>query len=992
MGGDNPMVRRFGVTAVAAVLVVLSGCADRERATVADSRLMFSGDSNFQRVAVNSTRELKVSLQNVGRSRLNILDIWVEDQDGAFRASFDHEGPHDLIPGGSCEVKLRFKPRRIGQFPAAFVVRSDSTSQPLLRIDLAGEGVDAKAVLGARRLDFGRIELGSSKERTLSLENPSDLVVSVTPTVVGADRDEFKLEPIELQPFETRELPIAFSPTRVGVKRAALAVRPCEGCVDEIVTLMGEGLDRAIVAEPPELDFGQVPMDREATLPVTLRNISTEPQEVVGLQLAEGTDPSFTHTAGETPVVLAGGESRDFAFRYSPGHMGNAQGEAIFGIGSTRNPELRVGMFGFGGAPELCVSPSVHVFKPKPVGAKVSVGVTVKNCGTSNAAPLTVTEIVVGPSQLNPVGGEDQFSVTEVTLPRTLNAGEELTFRVYYEPTVAGEHATTVGIRTNGFQGSVAKVDVSGSAFDHAPCRLAITPAAVDFGTVLPNHDAVLGVKVNNIGTDVCPVKNIEIADDGGGVFRMPGGDIPGVIVEAGYFFSFMVQFNAPQNGGTFSGTLKIEVSDPANPVIYVPLVAHSQESCVVAVPPYMDFGIVRPDCPAAPQKTQLVNQCATPVAISSISIGAGTTDGEFQIDGRPATPMTLQPGETTEVEVEYLGQVFGLNLSPLYVGVSGLSRPLLVPLIGESSSKGDRTDRFVQQDGTKVDVLFVVDNTGSMIEEHPKLVAAIPSFISAAQQKNVDLRVAVTTTGLDPAPNACPGGAQGGEAGRFFPVDGTRPRILTLGTPNLTQVLQQNVQVGQCAVVEQGFEALKRALSPPLVDSADDPRTPQVNDGNAGFLREEAALAVIFVGDEDDHSPDDVDDYIAWLRSLKGLNQPQRSVIYAIAPTAQTCGTAGGTGTRYADAAARTGGEVLNICAADYGPLLGQVASQAFSPTDTFALSGRPEPGSLRVLMNGVEQTSGWTYDGAKNQIVFSTQPPAGATIEAQYRRDCED
>src|SRR5690606_22983653 len=154
------------------------------------------------------------------------------------------------------------------------------------------------------------------------------------------------------------------------------------------------------------------------------------------------------------------------------------------------------------------------------------------------------------------------------------------------------------------------------------------------------------------------------------------------------------------------------------------------------------------------------------------------------------------------------------------------------------------------------------------------RLVGAIPAFIAAARARNVDLRVAVTTTGIEPASPACPGGAMGGEAGRVFPVDNARPRIVSLSTPNVEAILQENVQVGQCAFVEQGFEALRRALSSPLVNNADDPRTPTPNDGNAGFLRDEAALAVIFVGDEDDHSPDDVATYVDWLRALKGRGQ----------------------------------------------------------------------------------------------------------------------
>ena len=977
----------FAAAAVVAVLAV--GCADRERPAVADARLMFVGDTDFQRVPVYASRTLKASLQNVGRSDLNILDIWVEDEDGAYLASFAHEGPHSVMPGGSCDVAIKFRPRRGGDLPAFFVVRSDSKEEPVFRVPLKGVGVDAGARVVEQRLDFGRIEIGSEKVRTLSLENTSDLRLTFRPQAIGAHAGEFHADALVLEPGTTGQLPVAFRPPSAGRKDAALAVSLCEGCVDQMVILLAEGLDKALVAEPSELDFGQVPMDANQSLVTTIRNLSTEPQELRALALSDTTDPGFTHEDGAAGVTLQGGETRAFTFRYSPSHMGGAEGAAVFTTNSARNPELRVPMFGFGGAAEVCVFPGEHRFTPKPVGSRQSVQITVKNCGSSNSAPLTITEIVAGPSTSG-VGGEDQFSVSDVTLPRELRAGEELTFRVWFEPTREGEHATGVGIRTSGFRGSLARVEVSGRATAHAPCDLRVTPERLDFGTVRPGEEGILAIKIHNVGGDVCPVKNIELNDSAGGRFTLPGGRINGVIVHAGYYFSFMVGYRAPATGGTFTGSVRITQQNPAQPTILVPLMAHTDESCLVATPTYVDFGVSRPDCPSPRMTTTLMNQCSAPAQLNGVTIGTGTTEGQFRIASQPGSyPRTVAPGGTVTLEFEHTPTETGMNVSPLYVAVDGLAQPLLVSLIGELTASGERTDSFVQQDGNKVDVLFVVDNTASMVEEHPKLVSAIPAFVSAAQGAGVDLHVAVTTTGIDAA-GACPGGAMGGEAGRFFPADNSAPRILTLSTANLVAQLQANVQVGQCANVEQGFEALRRALSAPLVNSVDDPRTALPNDGNAGFLRAEAALAVVFVGDEDDHSPDSVDSYVDWLRTLKGRGQPQRSTIYAIAPTASRWASAGGTGTRYADAARQTGGDVLSICAPDYSPLLSQVANKAFSPQDAFPLSGTPEPGSVTVTVNGAPLSSGWSYDGASNQIRFSPRPAAGATIDVSYRGAC--
>ncbi|HEX8819675.1 MAG TPA: hypothetical protein VF794_07135, partial [Archangium sp.] len=623
-------------------------------------------------------------------------------------------------------------------------------------------------------------------------------------------------------------------------------------------------------------------------------------------------------------------------------------------------------------------------------GSKTAVTVNVKNCGASNGGPLTLYGLEFHSADGHP-DTDVQFNVAPLTLPHRLLPGEEVSFKVFYEPSRAGATAGRLVMTTDVYSGTTTELDFTGLAEQHAPCQLVVTPTTVDFGTVVPGKGAVLGVKVSNLGTDLCPVKNIRLRDNGGGVFGMPGNELDGIIIYPGDWFSFMVSFQAPASGGSFTGMAQVEQADPANPVLLVPLVANSQAACLVASPRFVDWGVARPDCPPAPREVNYLNACRVPVTLSNMRIGAGTTDGEFTLQGAPTMPMTLAPGEAVTVEVGYLAKVFGLNLSPLFVDSSDLPEPLLVPLIGESSRRVDKTDTFVQQDGSKVDVLFVVDNTASMVEEQPRIVSAMPAFADAALAKGVDMHVAVTTTGIEPISNACSGGARGGEAGRFFPVDNSRPRILSQRTPDLASVLQQNVSVGQCAVVEQGFEAVRRALSEPLVSSSDDPRSPERNDGNRGFLRDEAALVVVFMGDEDDHSPDSVDTYVRFLQTRKGEYQPQRMTIYAIAPTtAAGCPTSGGAGTRYAEAAARTGGEVLSVCASDYAPLLRSVANKAFSAQDRFPLSEQPDAGSISVLVDGVPMASGWTYDGATNSVVFAKAPAPGAKVKISYRRAC--
>src|SRR5207302_1623210 len=116
---------------------------------------------------------------------------------------------------------------------------------------------------------------------TLELEavNPSPLTVQVVPGAIGVDRDELDVPAaFALAPGERRSLAIRFHPTRVGKKDFALAFWPCTGCPRKAVPARGEALEQAVVAEPPSLDFGQLPVDRDTAEELALHNLSTVPQ------------------------------------------------------------------------------------------------------------------------------------------------------------------------------------------------------------------------------------------------------------------------------------------------------------------------------------------------------------------------------------------------------------------------------------------------------------------------------------------------------------------------------------------------------------------------------------------------------------------------------------------------------------------------------------------------------------------------------------------
>ena len=137
---------------------------------------------------------------------------------------------------------------------------------------------------------------------------------------------------------------------------------------------------------------------------------------------------------------------------------------------------------------------------------------------------------------------------------------------------------------------------------------------------------------------------------------------------------------------------------------------------------------------------------------------------------------MTLQAGQRSGVHGTYAPTDEGQDLAALRFDLGGGSI-YTASLVGQAADKADKTDTLHPGAGAKVDVLFVIDNSGSMMEEQQSLGANFAAFIARRIAAGVDYHIGVTTTGLEPSSGGwsqCPGGAEGGENGRLFPVDGS--------------------------------------------------------------------------------------------------------------------------------------------------------------------------------------------------------------------------
>ncbi|RJS26043.1 hypothetical protein DRW03_06170 [Corallococcus sp. H22C18031201] len=984
---------------VAALALGAVACHDNARIRSVQATAVLDTDAiDFGDVPVGEWREKQVRIRNVGY----VPFFAIEALGLAGNASYQVElvnGSGRVMPGESHVVKVRFHPLSEGPLEEVLHVSTDANVGTTQQVAVHGQGTPTNIGVEPADLDFQTLEVESDRTLDVTITNPVDLPLTLV--VRGDVPDPYSPDTVTIPPHATVKVNTTYAPHALGTMGARLEVTSCETCTPSKVGLTGNSVPSAFVFDPAPVPFDQIPVHERTESFTQARNVTWRPVTISSLATS---DRAFVALSKPDGVTVQPDEAVQMRMEFAARYSGPNVGDLTVHYESDKPRESKVVLDARGGRPTLAVAPVVMDFGELPVGGKLEKVLRITNAGSNGALKLLGVRAEGDAPQFSvdvPMRGAQGYPWKAGVWPALqadalpINPGDDaLELKVYFEPRAEGSWSATLYVQSDDLFNPERAITLTGRARASGPCVYELLPQpSLDFGNVAPGMGAVLGFYFHNPGGAECAVKDIHISKDAGGAFFMPGGPLTGGVVLYDTAFSAMVAFK-PLTAGTYDGELRMTVNNPNYPTVTLPLRGQSTKSCLVATPAFVDFGAIRFDCAATPRTTLVSNQCGDPVTVASAEIGNGTST-QFSLLKPFTTPRVLKPGEGFELEVGYERRILGQHFSPLYLHTDSEPTPFLIPLQAETNHEGLQVDHYTQGATSQLDVLFVVSNTTTMEPYQQRLRDAIPGWLERARQQNVDVRVGVTSTGLVPRGPACGGGANGGEAGRLIPVDNSRPRIASSTNPNAAAIIQANLDVGLCHNLVQGLETMRQALSAPLAEQVDDPRTPQPDDGNWGFFRTAARLAVVVLADEDDHSGFAPDSYVQFLQSLKGTGSMHRSQLHGWVPLDGRCTTAGGVAHRFMSVAQGTGGELASICDEDYRALLDPLITRAGDPDTDFPLSATPTGiAEIAVRVQGQDVPAEmWTYDAKRNAIHFhpGDTPKAGQSVEISYRSTCK-
>lgn len=639
--------------------------------------------------------------------------------------------------------------------------------------------------------------------------------------------------------------------------------------------------------------------------------------------------------------------------------------------------------------PSIDVRPGALEFPPTPVGLSRPLSLNLANVaidvpGTSEDAlqlllpaiePADGDFLVDFPPYLYPAGG--------------LSPGTATPLNVRFAPRSPGVKTATLKVLSNDPANPVVAVALSGRAL--ASCDYEVLPAKLDFEAVLLGESRELSFVLRNKAADPgeeCLVHELSVSSPG--AFALVEEVPESVILRGGESRTVAVRFT-PDRQGFFRSAVEFSVSSASAPVGKVELSGEGIAGCLLVAPAELDFGEVPVSCTSRTRALTVYNICATPRTLDVLGFAAPTP--AFSIVSKPVPGFVLQGGASADIKVRFEPVALGEATAEIALRADGKAPDYRVPMSGRGIELPQQTDSFAIDPLPKVDVLLVIDDSSSMADQQASVQSNVGKLFG--NLSSVDFRIAVTTTSVDVAH----GGAADGprpDANGCFVAGAGRPKIITRETPEAQAALLENVAVGTA-----GNES-PMLLRPGLLALSE----PNLSGCNAGFLRDDASLAIIVISDSGDvHDEEATSTYVNAFFGIKGPQRPGLLAFSAVVPQPQStsCSVEAGADadTRVRSVVSATGGRLADVCDASWGSQFFLVTT-GFGYRTRFFLSQLPNLENGRELVVkvdgadypalGNDGVARWTYNASANAIDFEIagMPPPGSTLSMSYFLAC--
>jgi len=493
--------------------------------------------------------------------------------------------------------------------------------------------------------------------------------------------------------------------------------------------------------------------------------------------------------------------------------------------------------------------------------------------------------------------------------------------------------------------------------------ELVVYPEVVNFGHLLSGQESgVETFAIINAGTDSLTITSPELNDNL--KFSLDQDISDEYTILPGETLEFHVYYD-PITFEEEEGTIVFSSNDADETNYELPVIGYGDAPIMTVSPEIFDYGQISIGC-YNEERITIRNEGNLDLTISNITqMVTSPHDIIMEFGTLPSPPWHLSPNQEIDFLVSYVPTDINYDESIIRIEGNDPATPLIeTTQFGEGDVEHWYTQTYVQEEIALLDVLFVVDNSGSMNIFQQELSNQMSSFMNVLESSGSDYHLAVITT----------------DEARFKQYDGYAWIDTTHQSPvSWIQNVISSIGI-RGSGMEKGIEMAKYALEGDAAPGKD-------------YYRENATIVIIYVSDEPDHSQGGWQSYTNFFDTLKlSTDLVRQFAVIGDNPSGCTFSYIPFSrniqfGAGYYDMTQRYNGSWYSICAIDWGQQMQSLANTVTTQRSFSISEIDPIESTIVVSVNG-QITHEWVYDSFNNSVVFNERsiPETNQTITIEY------
>lgn len=501
--------------------------------------------------------------------------------------------------------------------------------------------------------------------------------------------------------------------------------------------------------------------------------------------------------------------------------------------------------------------------------------------------------------------------------------------------------------------------DSGAPASEAEPDCLSLTPTGIDFGdlAVLEGASATETLSLTSSCSTDRAIIDVSLSGDSAFLSGLSSG---GLGLAAGGVLSIPIQYT-PEDAGSDSASLTITTDDPGIATFTATMTGNGIAPALSVSPLTTEFSETLVGCEQR-QTIALSSTGNDDLIIDDLTFSTASSSFMLEVGEAEALngplPWTLPPETSVAVDVAYAPLDEFSDSASLQIHSNDPVNPeLLLTQTGSSVLVGETTDSFTQPSGLRSDILFAVDLSTSMGKIYRAFQEYFVHYLTTLASAGVDYRVAIVVQ----------------DSGQIYGSDA----YIDASNVDEAESIAATMLSGSAGnYAEMAFTLMSNSLN-----------------NDASWLREDAQLHLVGFSDESEQSSGTYSDHVSEFQALK--DNPSDVVVHGIGGDYPSGCVIASAYTGIYEATVVTGGAFLSICTKDWGSTMESLAAHNTGSLNDFSLTELPVVDSIVITADGIEVTSGWSYDEDTNSVVFvgDSAPAGGSLIEISYalQGDCE-